>query len=156
MNAALRQILTPARRPCGSLRVRVIGELCVLRCSGALWLATQRTLVVADLHLEKGSAYAARGQMLPPYDTRATLAGWRRRSTALKPGDGGPAGRQLPRHASPIGRLAADDRARLDRLAVGRDWVWMVGNHDREALTAADADACLPGEVVDDDAARRA
>ena len=30
-------------------------------------------LVVADLHLEKGSAYARRGTMLPPYDTHATL-----------------------------------------------------------------------------------
>ena len=38
MNAALRETLTPARRPCGSLSVRVMGELSVLRCSGALWL----------------------------------------------------------------------------------------------------------------------
>ena len=41
--------------------------------SGALWLAAERTLIVADLHLEKGSAYAARGQLLPPYDTGDTL-----------------------------------------------------------------------------------
>ena len=42
--------------------------------SGALWLAAERLLVVADLRLEKGSACAARGQLLPPYDTRETLA----------------------------------------------------------------------------------
>ena len=40
--------------------------------SGALWWGEERLLIAADLHLEKGSAYAARGQMLPPYDTHAT------------------------------------------------------------------------------------
>lgn len=42
--------------------------------SGALYWAAERMLIVADLHLEKGSTFAARGQMLPPYDTHATLA----------------------------------------------------------------------------------
>ena len=41
---------------------------------GALWWADERLLVVADLHLEKGSSFARRGQMLPPYDTAETLA----------------------------------------------------------------------------------
>jgi metallophosphoesterase superfamily enzyme len=41
--------------------------------SGALFVPHERTLVVADLHLEKGSAFAARGFLLPPYDTRETL-----------------------------------------------------------------------------------
>lgn len=58
---------------CGGLRMSVRGTPVVMRCSGALWLEAERTLVVADLHLEKGSSYAARGQMLPPYDTRETL-----------------------------------------------------------------------------------
>ena len=31
------------------------------------------TLIVADLHFEKGSGLARRGLLLPPYDTRATL-----------------------------------------------------------------------------------
>ena len=73
MNAALRQTLSPARRPCGSLRVLIAGDTCVLRCSGALWVPAFRALIAADLHLEKGSAFATRGQMLPPYDSRATL-----------------------------------------------------------------------------------
>ena len=30
-------------------------------------------LLVADLHFEKGSSFALRGMMLPPYDTRETL-----------------------------------------------------------------------------------
>ena len=42
-------------------------------CPGALLWPARKLLVVADLHLEKGSSFAARGQLLPPYDTRATL-----------------------------------------------------------------------------------
>jgi uncharacterized protein len=42
--------------------------------SGALYWPEERTLIVADMHLEKGSSYAARGQMLPPYDSAVTLA----------------------------------------------------------------------------------
>ena len=42
--------------------------------SGALFWEEQSLLVVSDLHLEKGSSFAARGVLLPPYDTAATLA----------------------------------------------------------------------------------
>ena len=55
---------------CGGLAMNVNGEAVLMRCSGAAWLGGSRTLIVADLHFEKGSAYAAKGQMLPPYDTR--------------------------------------------------------------------------------------
>ena len=41
--------------------------------SGALFWPAAETLIGADLHFEKGSAYAARGVALPPYDTAATL-----------------------------------------------------------------------------------
>ena len=47
---------------------------------GALLHIESASLLVADLHLEKGSFYAARGQMLPPYDSRETL---RRLRTAI-------------------------------------------------------------------------
>jgi DNA ligase-associated metallophosphoesterase len=149
MNAALRETLAPARRPCGSLSVRVMGELCVLRCSGALWLPAHGTLVAGDLHLEKGSAYAARGQMLPPYDSRATLDRLEAEIAELKAERVVLLGDSFHDSRS-IGRMAADDRARLDRLAESRDWIWLEGNHDREALTQADAEAVsrLPGRVV--------
>lgn len=148
MNAALRQSL--ARRTCGSLSVLVAGEACVLRCSGALWLPAHGTLIAADLHLEKGSAFAMRGQMLPPYDSRATLDRLEAEVAALDPatvillGDSFHDTKAIP-------RMAADDRARLDRLAHGRDWLWLEGNHDREAL-ARDAEATgrLPGRIVGD------
>ena len=151
MNAALQMTLAPTRRPCGSLSVRVMDELCVLRCSGALWLPTHGTLVAGDLHLEKGSAFAARGQMLPPYDSRATLDRLEAEIAELKPDRIVLLGDSFHDTKS-IDRMAADDRARLDRLALGRDWIWLEGNHDREALTAADADAVsrLPGRIVGD------
>ena len=42
--------------------------------SGALFWEEQSLLVVSDLHLEKGSSFAAHGVLLPPYDTVATLS----------------------------------------------------------------------------------
>ncbi|HWG07147.1 MAG TPA: phosphoesterase, partial [Beijerinckiaceae bacterium] len=49
------------------------GVTLVADCAGALYWPDEKLLVVADLHLEKGSAFAARGVLLPPYDTAATL-----------------------------------------------------------------------------------
>lgn len=148
MNAALRQSL--ARKTCGALRVRVAGEVCDLRCSGGLWAPAFRALVVADLHLEKGSAFAVRGQMLPPFDSRATLDRLEAEIGELDPalvillGDSFHDSRA-------VARMAAEDRVRLDRLAAGRDWIWLEGNHDREALARdADAGPRLPGRIVGD------
>lgn len=146
MNAALRRALSPARHPCGGLRVHIEGEPCVLRCSGALWVLNHRTLIAADLHLEKGSAFAARGQMLPPYDSRATLDRLETEIDALQPAAVVLLGDSF-HDAKSVGRMAADDRARLDRLAAGRDWIWLEGNHDIAALAAAMDD--LVGEVVE-------
>ncbi|MES2034735.1 MAG: phosphoesterase, partial [Pseudomonadota bacterium] len=60
--------------PCGGVAMAVNGADVVLRCSGAMYATTHNALMVADLHFEKGSAYASRGQLLPPYDTRETLS----------------------------------------------------------------------------------
>jgi metallophosphoesterase superfamily enzyme len=89
-------------------------------------------LVAGDLHLEKGSSYGARGQLLPPYDTRATLE----RIEAE-------VARTSPRVIVLLGdtfhdrdaetRLDLEDVARLAALATGRTLVWVVGNHDPEA-----------------------
>jgi hypothetical protein len=99
--------------------------------SGALYWPDERTLIVADLHLEKGSSFAARGMLLPPYDTAATLAMLDRVIARHAPrrvialGDsfhdgGGPA------------RVMPQDRTTLAELQRGRDWVWIAGNHDPE------------------------
>ena len=155
MNAALRQTLAPARRTCGSLSVRVAGEACVLRCSGAMWVPAYGALIVADLHLEKGSAFAVRGQMLPPYDSRATLDRLEAEIEDLAPGRVILLGDSF-HDTRAVPRMAADDRARLDRLAAGRDWLWLEGNHDREALKReilkrdAETVGRLPGRIVGD------
>lgn len=146
MNAALRNLLSPARCPSGGLRVSIEGEPCILRCSGGLWVINHRTLIAADLHLEKGSAFAARGQMLPPYDSRATLDRLEAEIDALHPAAVVLLGDSFHDSKS-VGRMAEADRARLDRLASGREWVWLEGNHDIAALS--DGAGGLVGEVVE-------
>jgi hypothetical protein len=126
----------------------VAGLAVRMRPSGALWLEDARTLILADLHLEKGSAYAARGQMLPPYDTDETLARVEREVAATAPKrivllgdsfhDGGGERRLHPANA-----------ARLTALARGRALTWIVGNHD------AEGPARLPGDVAAEDAVGR-
>ena len=145
MNAALRETLSPFRHPCGGLKVRIAGEACLLRCSGALWVVEHRTLIASDLHLEKGSAFAVRGQMLPPYDSPATLAKLESEIEALDPARVVLLGDSF-HDAKAVNRLSTDDRDRLVRLAIGRDWIWLEGNHDLVALAGA-LDA-LPGRVV--------
>lgn len=111
--------------------VEVNGETLVLDASGAAWWPAERTLIVADLHFEKGSAFARGGQLLPPYDTRTTI---RRVETVLaryKPArvialgdsfhDGGAGGR--------LDQLECDA---LKRLCSAHHWLWIEGNHDPE------------------------
>lgn len=128
-----------ATATCGSLRTAVAGASVMLRPSGALWLAAESVLVVADLHLEKGSSYARRGQMLPPYDTRETLGRLEAEVARLQPrilvflGDSFHDG-------AAEDRLDAADAGRIAALAAGRRLIWVVGNHD------ADGPRALPGE----------
>lgn len=149
MSPALRLALAPLRQPCGALRLTVAGETCVLRPSGALWLPDHATLTAGDLHLEKGSAFAARGQMLPPYDSRATLDRLAAEIAILNPrrvillGDSFHDGRS-------VGRMAGEDLYRIGALAAGRDWLWIEGNHDLTALAPSDTIAALPGRVADE------
>lgn len=97
--------------------------------SGAAWLPDLKTLVVADLHFEKGTSFARRGLHLPPYDTKATL----RRLTSV-------ADDYQPDRVIALGdsfhdgegpaRLDQDDVAAIRTLTEGTDWVWIFGNHD--------------------------
>lgn len=127
---------------CGGLWTGVAGAEVLLRASGALWLAAERALVVADLHLEKGSAYASRGQMLPPFDTRETLRRLALEVETLSPALVVLLGDTFHDRRSED-RLAEDDAAALRRLASGRTLVWVVGNHD------ADGPRRLPGETAE-------
>ena len=150
MNAALRAALSPFRHPCGGLKLTVNGEPCVLRCSGALWLPTHKTLIASDLHLEKGSAFAARGQMLPPYDSPATLARLEAEIEALDPRTVVLLGDSF-HDSKAVSRMDGAQLTRLETLADGRDWIWLEGNHDLDALADALANPFkrLPGRVVE-------
>lgn len=128
---------------CGGLKTRLLGVDVTLRASGALWIAAERMLVVADLHLEKGSSYAMRGQMLPPYDTRETLRRLTAEVDATKPESVVLLGDTFHDRTSED-RLAADDAATLRDLAARTRLIWVIGNHD------ADGPRALPGETADE------
>ena len=153
--SALRAIrtdrLTPETNPCGSLWLDLCGVEAALRCSGALWLPSPRTLVVADLHLEKGSAYASRGQLLPPYDTADTLRRLEAELHALTPRTLILLGDSFHDRKA-IARLGAANAKRVLALAHGRTLVWIVGNHDVEGLDQvwASLGGALAGEVADE------
>jgi DNA ligase-associated metallophosphoesterase len=109
--------------------VTVVGVTLVADLSGAFFWESERLLVVSDLHLEKGSSFAARGVLLPPYDTAATLS----RLSAVT-------ARHDPRTVIALGdsfhdrdahrRLSAPDREAIGALQARRDWIWISGNHD--------------------------
>jgi DNA ligase-associated metallophosphoesterase len=112
-----------------SRTVDVAGVSLVADLSGALFWDEQRVLIVSDLHLEKGSSFAARGVLLPPYDTAATL---RRLAAVIS--------RHDPRVVIALGdsfhdrtaheRLSCEDRDAVSALQSGREWIWISGNHD--------------------------
>ncbi|WP_395666596.1 ligase-associated DNA damage response endonuclease PdeM [Methylocella sp.] len=113
----------------GESELVLLDESFVADASGALFWPREHLLVVADLHFEKGSSFAARGVFLPPYDTRATLFALARLIA-----------RRQPRVVVALGdsfhdprameRIAPDDRDMLRALQRGRDWIWIAGNHD--------------------------
>ena len=113
----------------GGEEIAVAGIALVADPAGAIYWPDEGLLLVADLHLEKGSSFAARGVLLPPYDTATTLARLARLIERYAPrlvialGDsfhdgGGPA------------RMDDISRVALKALQRGRDWLWIAGNHD--------------------------
>ena len=146
MSEAAIETLTPLpfrRGDDGRLHALVSGVWAELMRSGALWLQAERTLVCADLHLEKGSAYAARGQLLPPYDTRETLRRLAADVALLDPARIILLGDTL-HDADAHGRIGDSDAESLHQLSQGRTLVWVVGNHDPEGP------GHLPGETAEE------
>ena len=97
--------------------------------SGGLFIPALGVLAVADLHLEKGSACAKRGRLLPPYDSRATLAALDGAVARFQPSLVVCLGDSF-HDSGAAGRLDAGEAAALRRLAAGREWIWVAGNHD--------------------------
>ncbi|MCZ8147193.1 MAG: ligase-associated DNA damage response endonuclease PdeM [Roseomonas sp.] len=123
--------------------VHIAGQRLMLDPGGFVIWPAPRLLAVADLHLEKGSAFAARGQLVPPYDTRETLD---RLAQALR--------RYGPRRLVLLGdsfhdakgsaRLPAPDAATLARILAGIEVTWVLGNHDPTPPES------LPGAAVEE------
>jgi DNA ligase-associated metallophosphoesterase len=99
--------------------------------SGALYVADYRTLLVADLHFEKGSSFAKRGLHIPPYDTRSTLAALEAVIERLNPERLIALGDSF--HDRSAGdRIAPDDLRRIRAMCDSLQVCWLTGNHDPE------------------------
>ena len=109
--------------------LHIAGERLMLDPLGALVWPAAGLLAVSDLHLEKGSAFARKGMLLPPWDTHTTLD---RLALLLR--------RYSPRIVVTLGdsfhddggaeRLPPGELARLNAMAETHRFVWVLGNHD--------------------------
>jgi len=131
-HSAQRLELKPERLDVGEFSrqpLSISGRAFLADISGALYWPAEDALIVADLHLEKGSSFAARGVLLPPYDTAATLERLAATldaypaSTVICLGDSFHDGRADE-------RMSVRDRETLAILQEERTWVWINGNHD--------------------------
>jgi len=99
----------------------------------ALYWPRHEALLVADLHLEKASFYARQGQMLPPYDSRATLdelaelIGQTGAKTIFCLGDN-------YHDDEGEARLEPEAAKLLQKLTAATRWCWISGNHDRDVV----------------------
>ncbi|WP_275791008.1 ligase-associated DNA damage response endonuclease PdeM [Pararhizobium gei] len=115
--------------PAHTARTVIKGVTALCDPLGGLYLPDLDILVVSDLHLEKGSAFARRGMMLPPYDTLATLRildvliARHDPKTVITLGDNF--------HDRAGSALMPDIfRSMIETMARGREWIWINGNHD--------------------------
>ncbi len=109
--------------------LHLAGERLMLDPAGALFWPATGLLAVSDLHLEKGSAFARKGMLLPPWDTHATLE---RLALLLR--------RYQPRIVLALGdsfhdaegatRLPRGEFARLQAMTQAHRFIWVLGNHD--------------------------
>jgi uncharacterized protein len=110
---------------------------------GALFWPARRALIVADLHFEKASWFAKFGQMLPPYDSMATLTDLTALVAATQPTELWCLGDSFHDSAGSQ-RLPDGAREMLHNLTTKLDWIWVTGNHDH-AL-----DDPFAGRIVED------
>jgi DNA ligase-associated metallophosphoesterase len=96
---------------------------------GALFWPVRKALLVADLHLEKASWFARLGQMLPPYDSLATLSDLSALAAATGAEEIWCLGDSF-HDRNGCERLPARARALLEDLTARTRWTWITGNHD--------------------------
>ncbi len=111
------------------MRILLNNEIVTLDPSGALWWEARRTLVIADIHFEKGSSFARYGIFLPPYDSRTMLTRIARLATNYRPQRVIALGDSFHDSGADF-RLGSDERVVLTELIGAQEWVWVCGNHD--------------------------
>src|SRR5690348_14310960 len=119
----------PPARGRATHEIAVAGTTLVADPAGALYWPDERLIAVADLHLEKGSAFATRGVLLPPYDTTATLARLAKLIDCYSPTVVVAVGDSFHDRGGSA-RMPDISRVALAALQRGRDWIWLAGNHD--------------------------
>ena len=123
--------------------ISICGKTFLADMSGALYWPAEKALIIADLHLEKGSSFAASGQLVPPYDTRETLTRLAQAidrfgaETVIALGDSF-------HDCEAAQRMEPSDANRLRSMQEACEWIWVTGNHDPEIAN------WLGGYVVDD------
>ena len=109
------------------------GKVFEMHPSGALYWPSQLSLLVADLHFEKGSSYHKTGQFLPPYDTHQTLEKLETVIEYFKPrrifflGD-------TFHDMSAWKRMPDVNKSRLLDVVENLKVVWIEGNHDQGGI----------------------
>ena len=121
--------LMPETAPTLRSHLSVAGHALQPLVAGAAYWEAEDTLLVADLHLEKGAAFAALGMLLPPYDTRSTLARLGKIIKAIDPGRVVALGDSFHRSEC-ADHMVKEDLTFLTKLQGNRDWYWICGNHD--------------------------
>jgi uncharacterized protein len=118
---------------------RVVGDR-------ALYWPAQQAVLVADLHLEKASWFAERGQMLPPHDSHETLS---RIAVIIEQTDA--------QHVWCLGdnfhdddgpeRMPSPARDLLASLCNTTTWHWIVGNHDAQLPSGIGGEVLAEAEL---------
>lgn len=127
--------------PIAGAAISLAGVEAVCDPSGALWLPALDLLCVSDLHLEKGAAFARRRQLLPPYDTAATLDLLEAALTFRNPAVVVSLGDSFHDRTGSE-HLPLPYRERLSGLMRGRQWIWISGNHDPDGVAGLEGDVC--------------
>ena len=114
------------------------GAELLLDSSGALYWPSKKILVIADMHLEKGSYYAKHGNLLPLYDIVDTLQRLEELISFYGPQTIISVGDNI-HDVQAFLRMNKENSSLLHSLVASTgQWIWLVGNHDRQTLPRPD------------------
>ena len=116
-----------------AIQIEFAGLALTLDHSGAAYASAQGTLIVADLHLEKGSRAASKGRLLPALDSRDTLLRLKRAVEAYRPERVVCLGDSFDDNLASERMADADKDGLASLCASVGEWLWLSGNHDPEA-----------------------